>query len=174
MYFKIKLLLITILLLINNPALSNDTIAYVDMDLIMNKSKVGKQISKKLSEEHNSNLNYFKTKEEELKNKETKLISQQNILDKAELEKQLKELQLDASKYRNEKSKRISDLNSKKLKATKILLEKINPILSEYADKNSISIIMQKKDIVIGKTELDKTDEILKIIDEKINKININ
>ena len=33
---------------------------------------------------------------------------------------------------------------------------------------------MQKKDIVIGKSELDKTNEILKIVDKKINKININ
>ena len=102
------------------------------------------------------------------------LYQQQNILDKSELEKQLKSLQIEANEYRKEKTKRINELSKKKLEATKILLENINPILSEYADKNSISILMQKKDIVIGKSNLDKTDEILKIIDKKLTKINFN
>tara|TARA_B100000579_G_scaffold301253_1_gene251182 strand:+ start:4718 stop:5242 length:525 start_codon:yes stop_codon:yes gene_type:complete len=174
MFFKIKFILITILILIGNVALSNENIAYVDMDLIMNSSKAGKLIAAKLSEEHKSNINYFKKKEDELMSKEKKLIAQQNIIDKSELEKQLNALQIEANEYRQEKNKRINDLSEKKLKATKKLLESINPILSEYADKNSISILMQKKDIVIGKTSLDKTDEILKIIDKKINKINLN
>jgi len=30
---------------------------------------------------------------------------------------------------------------------------------------------MQKKDIVIGKTSLDKTEDILKLVDKKIKKI---
>ena len=158
-------------LFINSNSFSNDSVAYVDMELIMNKSKVGKLITKKLSDEHNLNINYFKKKEEELKNKEKKIISQQNILEKSELEKQLKALQLEANKYRIEKNKRLNDISKKKLNATKILLQNINPILSEYAKKNSISILMQKKDIVIGKTELDKTNEILKLVDDKITKI---
>ena len=36
MFFKIKFILITILILISNVSLSNENIAYVDMDLIMN------------------------------------------------------------------------------------------------------------------------------------------
>lgn len=171
MNLKHKILFIIIFLFINSNSFSNDSVAYVDMELIMNKSKVGKLITKKLSDEHNLNINYFKKKEEELKNKEKKIISQQNILEKSELEKQLKALQLEANKYRIEKNKRLNDISKKKLNATKILLQNINPILSEYAKKNSISILMQKKDIVIGKTELDKTNEILKLVDDKITKI---
>ena len=49
----------------------------------------------------------------------------------------------------------------------------IRPILSEYSDNNSISLIIQKRNIVIGKTSLDITDDILKIVDEKIEKISL-
>ena len=87
MNLKHKILFIIIFLFINSNSFSNDSVAYVDMELIMNKSKVGKLITKKLSDEHNLNINYFKKKEEELKNKEKKIISQQNILEKTELEK---------------------------------------------------------------------------------------
>ena len=48
------------------------------------------------------------------------------------------------------------------------LLEAINPILTEYSTKNSISIMLQKKNIVIGDTRLDITSKILEIINTKI------
>ena len=46
--------------------------------------------------------------------------------------------------------------------------------MSEYSEKNSISIIIDKKNVIIGKTTLDITDDILKIVDEKIGKINLD
>ena len=58
--------------------------------------------------------------------------------------------------------------------ATSELISLIQPILAEYANKNSISIIFQKKNIIIGKTELDITEDILKILNEKHKKITIN
>ena len=51
------------------------------------------------------------------------------------------------------------------------MIKLIRPILAEFSDNNSISLIIDKKYIVIGKTVLDITDDILKIIDEKIGKI---
>ena len=50
----------------------------------------------------------------------------------------------------------------------------LQPILSEYANKNSISILIQKKNIIIGKTELDITKDILKILNQNHQKIVIN
>ena len=84
------------------------------------------------------------------------------------------ELKNKANKYRNERNKDINSFNKKKIDATNKLLNTINPILVEYSDKNSISMIFQKKNIIIGKSDLDITDEILKIVDSKINKIKKN
>ena len=39
--------------------------------------------------------------------------------------------------------------------------------------ENEISIILQKKDLIIGKTELDITDEIIKIINVEIKEFKI-
>ena len=171
MNFKSNLIFILIYFFLSNSVFSNDSIAYVDMELIMNESIVGKSVAAKLKKENDLNINFFNKKEKELQDKEKKLISQQNILDKSELESQFKSLQVEVNEYRNEKNKKINDLSTKKIDATKKLLKKINPILSEYADKNSISIIMQKKNVVIGKTSLDKTEDILKLVDKKIKKI---
>ena len=49
----------------------------------------------------------------------------------------------------------------------------LNPILIEYSDTNTISMIFKKKDLIIGKRELDITDEIIKIINIKIKEFKV-
>ena len=60
------------------------------------------------------------------------------------------------------------------MNATTNLLKEINPILSDYSKKNGISIILRKKDIVLARTDLDITQQIIEAIDLKIKKIDLN
>ena len=53
------------------------------------------------------------------------------------------------------------------------MFEKLNPILLNYSKDKSLSLILPKKNIVIGKTELDITNEIIKILDNEIKEIKI-
>jgi len=46
--------------------------------------------------------------------------------------------------------------------------------LQEYAKKNSVSLILQKKNIIMGKKEIEITDEILEITNKEIKNIKIN
>ena len=46
-------------------------------------------------------------------------------------------------------------------------------ILAEYSTKNKISLIMEKKNIVIGRTELDITKNILEMLNTKIKKVEL-
>ena len=69
--------------------------------------------------------------------------------------------------------KKKTNLNNFKrdhINMTKKLLKLINPILEEYSSKNSISILLHKKDIVIGSTKLDITPTILDLVNKKIKK----
>ena len=52
------------------------------------------------------------------------------------------------------------------------LIQKLNPKLAEYSAQNSFSLILKKKDIILGKTDLDITKDVLKIFNEKVKKIN--
>ena len=62
----------------------------------------------------------------------------------------------------------------KKIDGTKKLLKEINPILTDFSKKKDISVIMRKKDIVIAKTDLDITNEIIQLVNSKVKKINLN
>ena len=47
-------------------------------------------------------------------------------------------------------------------------------MIENYAKNNSIDIILPKRNILIAKSELEITDEILKLLNEKIKEIKID
>ena len=53
------------------------------------------------------------------------------------------------------------------------MVNSITPIIADYAKKNGAEIIIDKKNIVIGKVELDITQNILKALDVKIKNIKV-
>ena len=71
------------------------------------------------------------------------------------------------------KTKIIDDFDKLKIDNTNYLLKKISSILKEFSTEKSISIILQKKNLVIGKTEFDITDDIIKIVDKEIDEFKI-
>jgi len=68
---------------------------------------------------------------------------------------------------------KLKNLEKKKITAQKKLIDFINNIMVDYMNKNSISLILKKEALFIGKKELDVTGDILSIIDSKIKKIDI-
>ena len=155
----------------SNSAMSNNDTYYVDIDFIMNNSLAGKSIIKKLSQTKNSNQKEFLDIEKNLKEEENKIISKKNILSEKEY---LKEVQLFTQKveeYKLLRKKKINNISKNKKIAQKTLVESLSPILAEYAKKNSISYIISKQNILIGKTELDLTNIILEILNLKIKNI---
>ena len=50
----------------------------------------------------------------------------------------------------------------------------MSPILEDYSKKNSISLIIQKKNLVMGKKEMEITKDVLKIVNDKVKKIKLN
>ena len=173
---KIKsLLLLIFFIFFSKISLSHEkTIVYIDLNRIMNDSIAGKSITSQLENNHKKNISKFKNIEEKLKKEEAEIISQKNVVTKEEFEKKIIDLRDKANKFRKERNDNINNLNNQRLEATSKMITLVRPILSEFSDKNSISLIIDKKNIIIGKTLLDITDDILKIIDEKIGKIQLD
>tara|TARA_B100000401_G_scaffold262123_1_gene178388 strand:- start:18 stop:452 length:435 start_codon:yes stop_codon:yes gene_type:complete len=138
------------------------------MEKIMKVSKAGKKIIEKINKSNEVNINKFKKIEEDLKEQERKLISKQNVISEDEFKSKIEELRKKISEYRMKRQNIIQEATQKRIKVSAEFSNKIKPILGEYAAKNNISIIVQKKNIIMGKTELDITDDILKIVDEQI------
>ena len=169
-----KFIFITFFFFNFNLLKADELISYVDMDLLMNSSEAGKSISSQLTAIHKKTTSELKEIEEKLKKEETDLIKQKNVISNEEFEKKLSLLRNKASDYQNQRKKSNVSINEKRMNATSKLVNLIQPILAEYANNNSISIIFQKKNIIIGKTELDITEDVLKILNSNHKKIVID
>tara|TARA_B100000780_G_scaffold270811_1_gene231037 strand:- start:433 stop:957 length:525 start_codon:yes stop_codon:yes gene_type:complete len=157
----------------SNIALSNNNIYYIDMNFIMNNSLAGKSIVNQLDIKKKSNFDSFKKEETDLKNEETKLFSQKNILDKDEFKEKVILFKEKVSKYNKKRNKILNNLKNNKNNAQQALTKKLTPILANYAKDNSISFILSKQDIIIGKTELDLTNAIIEILNKEIKTVKI-
>ena len=149
-------------------------IVYLNVDKIMQQSIAGKSIKKQLENLYNKNLEKFKKNDEILKNKEKKLIAQKNILSQEDFQKELSSLRKEIINFQKEQVKARDNINKLRIGATNKLISKLSPILQEYAKKNSISLILQKKNIVMGKKEIEITDEILEITNKEIKILKLN
>ena len=59
------------------------------------------------------------------------------------------------------KKKKTEDLND--------FFSKISPIIQNYMDQNSIDILLERKNVFIGKNNLDITNIIISEINKKLN-----
>ena len=169
-YIKYLIIIISIFLLQSSNLLA-EKIVYLNIEKIMKASKAGKSIIKKINETNQKNLKKFKKIEEDLKNDEQDLIAKKNILSEEEFKKKFNLLKKKIDNYKILRQNSIQDITAKRKNASSEFFKKINPILGKYATDNEISFILQKKNIIMGKTELDITDDILKIVDNEVSKI---
>jgi len=169
----LRYFLIIISMLHSNMALSNNNIYFIDIDFVMNNSLAGKSIIKELNEINKSSQNKFKKIEKNLLDEEKKIISKKNILSKQEYLKEAELFKKKVEDYKLSRNKKINDISVMKNNSQKKLTEILTPILAEYAKKNSISYIIPKQNIIIGKSELDLTKTIIEILNSKIKKINL-
>ncbi len=164
-----------IIFFFNSYSLSEENkIVYIDMDLLVSKSLAGKSINDQIKSQNKNNLEKFKKIESDIKKEDEDISNKKNILSEDEYKKMVSQLNKKIKNYRVMVSENVDKNNKLKISATKKLIKKLNPILSDYSEKNSISIILQKRDIIIGKNSLNITDDIIKILDENVKEIKIN
>ena len=149
-------------------------IFYVDIDKIIKESNVGKKVEKDFLSLVKKKNKEFNKIEEDLKKKDSDLIKQKNILSKDELNKKIKSLEKEIKDYRANKNKFNQDISQKKLKATSEMVVYLNRILGKYASDNSASLIIQKKNIIIGKSEMDITKQIMEIFNKEVKSVKFN
>ena len=168
------LLSIFIFIIFFNKVNAEQKIAFLNMDQVISKSNAGSSILKQLNKFNDKNLSLLNKIEKNIKEKETKLISQKNIISESEFINKVELLKKEINEHNQNRNRLISNFNKLKIENTNKLLKLINPILVKYSNDNEISFILQKKDLIIGKTEFDITGDILKIINNNIKEFNIN
>ena len=174
MKYFVKFFVITFLIFQFNNALAQINIVYIDMNKVINESEAGKSIQTQLEETHKKNMNEFEKTEKNLKEEEQKILAKKNILSKDEYQSQINSLRTKVSDYQKNRRDTLNELSNKRNIATKKLIENIQPILTDYSKKNKIGVIIDKKNVILGKVELDITVQAIQELNSKISNIPID
>jgi len=172
--YPVKFFVIILITICSISKAENLSIVYLNMDQVMNQSIPGISLNKQLEKIHKANLDAIKKNEEDLKKEKNLILSQKNVLSEDDYIKKVNLYEIKLNSYKKKRQEKIDLVTKKRMSATANLLKEINPILSDYSKKNGISIILRKQDIVLAKTNLDITKQIIEAIDLKIKKINLN
>jgi Skp family chaperone for outer membrane proteins len=172
--YIVKIFVITYLIFGITNSFAENKVVYIDMNKILIKSKVGAFVEKELTKLHETKLKGFKKTEENLKKKEIDLISKRNILARNEFDGKVKLLNEEAQKYQAERRKWFDEVGAKRNAARGEVLKSIDPILTDYFEKNQVSLILYKRNIAIGNSELDITDAIIDELNKKLPSIKLN
>ena len=169
-----KIFFIIFFLFFSTNILAEDKIVYLDINRLLNESEAGKYLNSELNKINNSNIEEFKKIENTIKSEEEKILKQKNILKNEEFNSKVDELRDKYKSYQDLKNNKNEEINKIRNDAGSKILKIVNEILSDYSTDKEISLIIEKKSIVIGKTQLDVTEDILKLLNKKIKKIEIN
>ena len=168
MFLK-KIYLIFLISFINLPlAISSENVVFIDIDYVLNNSNFGKNIYNDLNDLNEKNLNYLSEKEKLIKEKKLSIEKMKNISSNEKFESDVKLFNAQVEKYKVEKDKILNDFIKKKDEKLNNFLIKINPLIQDYMKENSIDLILEKNQIFIGNSNKDISDEILKIVNNKI------
>ncbi len=147
---------------------SSEKIAFLDVELIINKSEPALLIIKKIEKIRDQETKKLREIEDNLNKKNEELIKIKNLISDEELKKKITTLRDEAKSFDELRKKTIKELNIKKNKELNEFLKLINPIIQEYMKEKSIDIIIDKKNIFMAKSKNDITEDILKIVNTKI------
>jgi len=152
---------------------AEEKVAYIDMDLILSQSNASISLFSQLKKIETTQLESIKKKEKILKDNENKILSSKNILSNEEYVKKVNIFKKDLTNYQSKKKEIIRNFNIKQNNEIMRFIKLISPLINEYMDKNSISILMEKKNIFIAKSNYDITQNILEIINNEVKEFKI-
>lgn len=143
------------------------------MEKLINKSIAGININKKINELKEIKTAKIKKAESILKKKQDDLLNQKNIITREVYNEKLVLLNKEINEFNKMRNLELNDFENKKKQYTNKLLKAINPMLQKYVQSKNISILLQKKNIILGANEFDITSDVLKILNDEIKEISI-
>ena len=169
MKFSNKLLFIFLSFFLNITAVnSSEPIAYIDMDFILKNSNIGKKTLDSINILNNKNISELNKKEKILKDLENAIINKKNIISKENFDKEVLLFKEKANKFKEDQLKMVKNFNDYKKKELDGILSKISPIINTYMEKKSVKILLDSKNILIGRSNLNLTNDVIKELNEKI------
>ena len=136
--------------------------------MLLEKTNYGKKIISDLNILNEQNLSSLKQLESKIKLDQDNINKQKNLLSDDELKKKLNKYNSDVVDFQKKKNSLANIFNLEKKKKLDEFFKKIIPEIERYIDEKNISLVYDKKNVFIANKKNNITEEIIKIINEKL------
>ena len=174
MKYLVKIFVVTFFYLICTHAFAQQNIVYLDMKYILNNSKAGKGAQDYLKKTFQDNQKKFTSQENNLKKEESDLLAKKNELSKEDYQKKTDSLRKKVIDYQSKRRSSLDKITAQRAKAREDLIKALDPIIQKYISENGITMVIDKKNIVMANTSLDITNTIIEKLNKELPSLNLN
>ena len=163
-----QLLLIFFIYLISINFSNSKETAFIDIDFIIANSNIGKKVLLSINKLDKENIENLKKKNKSLQELEISIKNKKNIISDDAFKKEVVSFQAKVKKFKEEKNKIVKNFNDFKRKELENVFKKISPIINDYMEENSVSVLLDSKNIFMGTKKSNLTKDILDRINKEI------
>jgi outer membrane protein len=167
-YFNRLILIITIFFSFTNASISKENIGFVNVDYLIQNSNIGKKLLANINDKDKKNLDNLKKKNQILQDLESSIKKKKNVISDEAYNKEVIDFKKKFQEFSKEKNKIVQEFNIFKKKEIKNIFKKINPIINDYMEENSVNLLFDSKNIFMGAKKLNLTEDILKKINNEL------
>ena len=167
-YFKRFILIIIIFFTFINTSISKENIAFVNVDYLIQNSNIGKKSLANINDKDKKNLDNLKKKNKILQDLESSTKKKKNVISDEAYNKEVIDFKKKFQEFSKEKNKIVKEFNVFKKKEIESIFKKINPIINNYMEENSVNLLFDSKNIFMGSKKLNLTEDILKKINNEL------
>ena len=167
-YFNRLILIIIIFFSFINTSISKENLAFVNVDYLIQNSNIGKKLLANINDKDKKNLDNLKKKNKILQDLESSIKKKKNVISDEAYNKEVIDFKKKFQEFSKEKNKIVKEFNIFKKKEIENIFKKINPIINNYMEENSVDILFDSKNIFMGAKKLNLTEDILKKINNEL------
>ena len=156
-----------IILNLNNNVYSKNSVVYLNVNYIFNTSNSGSELNKLLQKKIKKLENDVKIFSENIEIKKDEIIKQKNVISKTEYNKKFKIVDDEIKVFNSKIKKENNEINKIRKEARLNFTKELQKILADYSAQNSIDLIINQENILVGNKKLDISEDILKAVNKK-------
>ena len=178
MKFIKKILIISFIIICSQQTLIADMPHYLDFKFILNQSDAGKKAQTFLKNKLEKGIKDLKNKEKKIQEEEKKIIEQKKIISAEEYRKKVTGLRTKVASLQKERNSLLRSVDKQRKQARKQarteLLNNLNPIIKDYMKEKKITMVVDKKGILVADEDLDITKDVISLLNNKLKSIKLN
>ena len=164
-FYKFSLIFFIFFISVNSSN-SKET-AFIDIDYVIANSNIGKKVLENIDKLDKENIENLKKKNQSLKELEITIKNKKNVISEEAYKEEVAIFKKKVQTFNNEKNQLVKNFNEFKRAEIENVFKKISPIINDYMEKNSVSVLLDSKNIFMGSKKSNLTEDILNKINNK-------